>query len=245
MKLATAIALMIYTINIVTSANPPTSVVIIESGACFLCRFFNTRDLAHLLNREGYDKVVQITVNPSANMIKSRNPDGTWSYNHKAGENFTKHAFSQNCANALYSNDRALRWAVYLSQNFSVSNFDLVKKFFTEDSGAKMHACITSQDGKNYTKAAYDIYWSYGNNGMFPWIFLDGTKTKYINDRNYFFLENICRQRTDRSELSACTGLRQNELTGLFEESFVEAPVEAEEKPVFDYEAFWNSPDDN
>ncbi len=101
--------------------------------------------------------------------------------------------------------------------------FTLLKNFFTEDLGSSMSGYINSNVGNNLTNDAYTsyMYSIRGLSGSFrlPLIFLDGSTTNYINTSPYYFLQNICRQRTDTSELSACNGLTQTELTELFDES--------------------------
>jgi hypothetical protein len=93
-----------------------------------------------------------------------------------------------------------------------------------------MNACMNSKDGLRYTHNAYNIFeQTVKKIGTLPMIFLDGSTTAFSNNSSYYFLENICRQIADRSELSARNGLRQNELNELFEESYAESLIVAEE----------------
>jgi hypothetical protein len=253
MKFAIAFALAILSINMVISPNPPTTVNVLESTRCGLCRYFNSRDINHLVNIAGYDQVVQITLNPSVHLTRSISTDGSVTFSHQFGSDYLKLAIAQNCANGLYNSDRALRWAAYWSRNTSVDVLSFVGNFFTEDAGSKMKNCINSADGISYTNTAYNIFLRLRKSGMLPQIFLDGSSSLYTNNRQFPFLQNICKQRSDSSELSACKGLTLTELTGLDEECYIDAPTEfpyempanTDEKPVFDYEAFWNSPDDD
>ena len=242
MKFLLATTLVVYALTLVTCANSPTKVLVIESSACSICKYFNSRDIKHLTSISGYDQVVQISLNPCANLVRgSMNSNGNYNFTHRSGDFYLRKAFAQVCVNNLYTNDRALKWAAATSNPFSTNTLEIdLANFFSEDKGAKMLSCINGSDALNYTTKAYTTFTQFVYSGRLPQITLDGLKTPFVNNSSYYFLENICRQRNDRAELSACTGLRESELKALFEESYVDAPSNG----LFDYESFWNTPDD-
>lgn len=243
MKILFRITLILLGSYAILSVNPPTDVLVIESTACGNCIYFNYYDVRHLTKYPEYEKVVNIRLNPSANLIRSKNADGTYSFKHRSGDVPLRKALALNCVNNLYTNDIALKWAAS-SSNWQNNSLEVeLSKFFTEDKGAKVLSCVNSKDALQYTNKAYDQYLNVATWGMLPFIFLNGSKELFNNDDNKYFLENICNIRPDRQELAACRALSSSSNEELFSESYAHLPTK--ENEVFDYENFWNTPDDD
>jgi hypothetical protein len=243
MKAPLYMCLIILLFNILLCKDPPTSVIVIESAACGNCKYFNIRNIKHILSRINYEEVVKVSLLPAAHLNQAVLPDGTFKYTHKYGDDSLKKSLAQFCANGLYSNDIALKWGVQSSSSI-IAIEDEIKNFFKEDLGSKMINCLKGPDAHKFTRIGYLVYTKFVMNGGIPQIFLNEKRVIYTWDQNLFFLESICRLRTDRLELKACEGLRQDELIALFETEYVNEISVNEFNSEFDYEKFWNSPDD-
>ncbi len=53
-------------------------------------------------------------------------------------------------------------------------------------------------------------------------------------------MQTLCNSRAGKNELEACKDTKQTELEELVDETFYYSPPKTE----FDYESFWNHPDD-
>jgi hypothetical protein len=240
----------------VISANPPTRVTVVESSACGLCKFFNMRQVNHILNRPRWNETVTVSLLPVAHLTEIRNANGTVSYAHRFGLDRLRDSFAQICVNNLYSAERALRWAVFSSEVRRPLN-ELLARFFNEDSGALVTGCINGEGATQFTRNAMNFYRSTRASGTLPFVFLDDQKTPFTWDRNLFFLENVCRLRNDRAELAVCAGLRETEMASIFPTDYDSSPQENDyisyddndssntSTGELDYEKFWESSDDD
>ena len=97
---------------------------------------------------------------------------------------------------------------------------------------------------KEYTRLGMLVFRQFAQSGTLPQIYVNGSRTAYYWDRITYVLNNICKQRVDRAELAACTGLTQNELANMFPTEYDMGFNDSTPSNEFDYERFWSSPDD-
>lgn len=233
-----AVIVAISLLNIAQSVLPPTKVVVFESAACGLCKYFNYLDVSFILSRPNYSQVVQVSLNPTIHFRKIIKADKTVTFEHQFGSQFLRVALTQICINNLYDNEKALRWASKTSYSKNTIEDDL-KVLFPEDQGKRILECVNGPEAHKHAEVAFNQMSKSGLGGRLPLVALNDEKKVYVWDKNSKFLESICRLRSDKNELVACNGIKQAELEFLIEESYYNPNQE------FDYAAFWNSPDDD
>ena len=208
MKFSLLLLIATYIFTFVSSVKPPNQVLVIESSICGNCKNFNYRDVKNTVSRINFNQVVNMTLLPVVHLKESMFPNGTFNYTHSFGDEYLRKAKSQFCVNNLYNNSRALNWAayyVYQTQNLTTS----IRLFFSEDNGFNMLRCVNGPQGNAFTRLAMIIFRQNWYGGMLPQVIID-TKLTPMN-RDVLFMDFVCRNRTDRYELTACNGTRSNE----------------------------------
>lgn len=238
-------------LNLIFGKDPATNVLVIESAACGNCKYFNYRDLSYILKKQNYQDVVNIKLLPTAHLMEQM-ANGTYIYTHRFGEDFLRGAFAQICANNLYSNAIALKWGSSSAYSRKSLN-DTIKDVFTEDAGSNMLSCVFGKQGHQFARLAWLEYKKNALGGMLPIVIVNGKRESYTWDKNGFFLDSICRNRADKVQLEACTGIKRTELDSLFEQSYdnfnsgdaIEEEIKEVKSEAFDYQKFWATPDDD
>jgi hypothetical protein len=250
-------AFIIFTIVIcllgLNLAVAPYNVLVLESSACGNCAYFNSRDIKQMTDIENYQSVVNMQVIPAVHLKRTK-VEGKWVYTHYFGAEFFTKASYQMCANGLYSNDRALKWGAFSNLNRRTAIADNAKAFFTEDSGAKIMACVNGPQAQEMTNVGYNIYRKNRRGGRLPFIIIDGAKTCYKPFSDGYFLASMCKRRSDRTEVKACDCLDRlptgNGLKFLENFKVVDetekcniSEVENSDEADIDFEKFWAAED--
>jgi len=105
--------------------------------------------------------------------------------------------------------------------------------------------CVNGPQANKFARSAFLIYIQNWFAGMLPHVILDGKKELFKWDRNLSFLENICRLRTDRSELSACNLNTEIELLETEYDNIRPVDTSNAGSLDIDYSNFWNTPDED
>ena len=237
-------------LNLIFSKYPATEVLVIGSSACGNCKYFYYKDVAYMLKKQNYRDVVNIKLLPAVHLIEKK-VNGTYEYTHRFGEDLLRGAFAQFCANNLYSNDVALKWAAssaYSKKSLNETLFEV----FPQDSGAKMIKCTFGKQAHEFARLAWIDYMKNGVGGMMPILIVNGRREAFTWDKNGFFIDSICKIRTDKAELEACAGVRKNELAAMFEKSYDnfdyakanEDEIKEVKNEAFDYQKFWSTADE-
>lgn len=225
-----------------------------ESAACGNCEYFNYRDVADLLKFKDYKKILNLNLNPMVHTLRSK-INGVWVYTHRfdsTGSAFITKVRFQVCANNLYP-DRTLEWANRITYERE-SLFDVARKFFTEDNGASIINCVnTATVHTPYLDTAFDQYLKAKLSGVLPLIGYVNENGKLIsglfNLNKRTLRVNVCLARSDKQQQTACSDvksglnfLEEDRMSIVTEEDLAELNATSDS---FDYEKFWNTPEDN
>jgi len=232
-------------LSLIFSKNNATSVLVFESAACGNCEFFNYFDVAYILKKQNFQEVVDIKLLPTAHLIEKK-VNGSFVYSHRFGEQYLRVAFAQICANNLYDNFNALRWAsvkAYARKNLN----DTIRDAFPTDNGASMLNCVYGNQGHIFARGAWLEYMKIRIGGMLPIVIVDNKQEAYSWDENLFFFDTICKIRTDKAELVACNGIKkfsEENYDDFVSGAALENEIKENNNEAFDYQTFWSSPDD-
>jgi hypothetical protein len=243
MRFAVLAILSICLTSIYCQKQTTVDILMVESTICGRCQAFISRDLKDVISRKDYQNLLNITILPTAH-LREQKINGTYNYTHSFGDEYLVKAKIQICVNNLYSNDKALRWAVYyLTQRKWNTTEAAVRDFFNEDNGNAVLSCAKGPQGNVFTRAAYLIYMNNWYSGMLPSIIY---KKTLINPFQEPFIKTLCNLVQNRTLYAACDEVKetQDEL-GFLSTEYDTRPVQAEAVETdFNFEKFWATEDD-
>jgi hypothetical protein len=186
----------------------PANVLVIESSACGRCEYLNSL-LANLYKTPDFDKLVNWSIAQTAHLRETKTAENVFTYTHAFGDEFLLKAKVQHCANKLYANLVALKWAAYKSDynNSKTPFLDLVKAFFKADSGAAVLACANGPKGNEYTREAIVAARKFAFGGQLPFIVVENKLITLKNNDIFDFkkiIRNICDLKPTNNELLPC-----------------------------------------
>jgi len=232
-------------------ASDPDSYVVIESTVCGNCKYFNNKDISHLLGFSGYQTVVKTYLVPHAHVSEKKDSNGNYYYEHMFGEQYMQKAYYQFCANHLYDDQdgSALKWATKAS--YATSGYEAIAATVFADKGAAVIACVNDASQRNeFARADRLIYNKNRFSGRLPFVVNQKDRSLLQNLFSKRYLQLVCDLRDDRDNQAVCQACKNDKLKFL-DEKIVPGIEIADEETItetstesFDYEKFWNTYDD-
>ena len=256
------VVLILLALGNIIAANPPTEVVVITSVVCGRCKALASRDLKDLVKVKDYDKLIKLTILPTAHLRQTKSNTGQYTYTHSFGADKVTECFYQFCANGLFSNDRAIKFYTHHASRRTGTIQESAALFFTDKTElANIETCVKGPQGIQFAVESFNLYWKNASSGMLP--FIMANKKKYDPFVNGNIATLICRDRTDKSEFPICNGVSSqkdemfnflstewdypqdnNDLINEDEEDDHSHDRQQEVANNFDYAKFWNSDDE-